>query len=204
MGYNDGAMSTPFWTFEPALFASTYGLVFLSELPDKTALATMVMASRRHPVAVFAGVTAAFLVQSVVAVVLGGALSFLPRVWVRAGAGLLFLFFAWKLWTQEGEEEIADVDGRRAGSFWRTASTAFLVIFLAEWGDMSQLTTAALAAEKGRPLTVFLGAVSALASVTAIATAVGHNLKTRLHPEKVRRLAAVLFAVVGVLILARG
>ncbi|MBI3565204.1 MAG: TMEM165/GDT1 family protein [Elusimicrobia bacterium] len=197
-------MSASFWTFEPALFASTYGLVFLSELPDKTALATMVMASRRHPVAVFAGVTAAFLVQSVVAVVLGGALSFLPRAWVRAGAGLLFLFFAWKLWTQEGEEEVEDLDARRAAGFRRAAGAAFLVVFLAEWGDMSQLTTAALAAQRGRPLTVFLGAVSALASVTAIATVVGHNLKARLHPEKARRLAAVLFAVVGVLILARG
>lgn len=204
MGYNDGVMNAPFWSFEPALYASTYGLVFLSELPDKTALATMVMASRRHPVAVFAGVTAAFVVQSVVAVVLGGALSLLPRVWVRGGAGLLFLFFAWRLWTQEGEEEVEGLDGRSASSFRRAASAAFLVIFLAEWGDMSQLATAALAAQRGRPLTVFLGAVSALASVTAIATAVGHNLKTRLHPERVRRLAAVLFVVVGALILARG
>ena len=197
------AMSAPFWSLDPALFASTYALVFLSELPDKTALATMVMASRRPPLAVFSGVVGAFLVQSAVAVLLGGALSFLPRLWVRAGAGLLFLFVAWRLWTEEDGEELA-ADGDAAVGWGRAAGTAFLVVFLAEWGDMSQLATAALAAEHGRPLTVFAGAVSALASVTAVAVTVGHNLKTRLHPEKVRRLAAVLFAAVGVLILARG
>lgn len=196
-------MSAPFWSLDPALFASTYALVFLSELPDKTALATMVMASRRPPLAVFAGVVSAFLVQSAVAVLLGGALSFLPRLWVRAGAGLLFLFVAWRLWTEEDGDSPADASDRGAG-WWRSAGTAFLVVFMAEWGDLSQLATAALAAEHGRPLTVFAGAVSALASVTAVAVTVGHNLKTRLHPEKVRRLAAVLFAVVGVLILARG
>lgn len=197
-------MNAPFWSLDPALFASTYALVFLSELPDKTALATMVMASRRPPLAVFAGVVSAFLVQSAVAVLLGGALSFLPRLWVRVGAGLLFLFVAWRLWNEEDEGAVAGADARGDGGWWRAAGTAFLVVFLAEWGDLSQLATAALAAEHGRPLTVFAGAVCALASVTAVAVTVGHNLKTRLHPEKVRKLAAVLFAVVGVLILARG
>ncbi len=197
-------MSVPFWSFDPVLYASTFGLVFLSELPDKTALATMVMATRRRPAAVFAGVTGAFIFQSFVAVLFGGALNLLPAHWVRLGAGALFLFFAWKLWTQSDEaEEVEGVRGWRASGFARTVGAAFLVIVLAEWGDLSQLTTAALAAKHGRPLTVFLGAVSALASVTAIAVTVGHGLKARFHPGKVRRVAAALFALVGTLILVR-
>jgi putative Ca2+/H+ antiporter (TMEM165/GDT1 family) len=198
-------MTAPFWSFEPALFASTFGLVFLSELPDKTALATMVMATRRHPAAVFAGVTAAFVVQSFVAVLFGGALGLLPERFVRWGAGAMFLFFAWKLWTQADEEEeaVEGATGWRSSGFAHAAGASFMVIFLAEWGDLSQLATAALAAKHGRPLTVFLAASCALTCVTAIAVTVGHNLKGRVHPRNIRRAAALLFAVVGLLILVR-
>ncbi|MDE2140776.1 MAG: TMEM165/GDT1 family protein [Elusimicrobia bacterium] len=184
-------------SFEPALFLSTFGLIFLSELPDKTAFATTLMAARRHPVAVFAGVTAAFLVQTAVAVLFGSLLNLFSPQWVRVGAGVLFLFFAWKMWNQVEEEPVEGVEGWRASSFTHAATSSFLVIFLAEWGDLSQLATAALVAKHGRPLTIFLGAAAALISVSALAVALGHNLKGRIHPEKLSKVAAVLFAIVG-------
>jgi len=191
-------------SFDPALFASTFGLIFLAELPDKTLFATMVMATRRPPLAVFAGVTAAFVVQSAVAALFGRAFGLLPERWVRLGAGALFLFFAWKMWTEtEADEEVEGARIRSGSDFARAVWSSFLVIFLAEWGDLSQLATAALVAREGRPLTVFLGAASALAAATAAAVAVGHNVKGRLHPEKIRRLAAALFAAVGVYMLVR-
>ncbi len=197
-------MTAPFWSFDPELFASTFGLVFLSELPDKTALATMVMATRRHPAAVFVGVTAAFVFQSFVAVLLGGALGLLPERWVRGGAAAMFFFFAWKLWNEGDEtEEVEGLHGWRASGFRHAAGASFMVIFLAEWGDLSQLATAALAAKNGRPLTVFLGASAALASVTAVAVTVGHGMKGRFHPRTVRRAAAVLFVAVGLAVLFR-
>jgi len=190
-------MSDPRWTFEPALFASTFGLIFLSELPDKTAFATVVMATRKHPAAVFCGVAAAFLFQTAVAVLFGGLLNLFSPRWIRLGAGALFLFFAWKMWSHEEDEKIEGVEGWRASSFLHAASASFMTIFLAEWGDLSQLATAALVAKHGRPLTVFLGAASALISVTAVAVTIGRHLKGRFHPAKISKAAAVLFAVVG-------
>src|ERR1700677_1616548 len=93
------AMNPSVWTFEPALFAAVFGVVFVAELPDKTAFAAVLLAARRRPLAVFLGAAGAFVVQSFVAVAFGGVLSLLsPRV-VRAGAGLLFLGFAWSMWT---------------------------------------------------------------------------------------------------------
>jgi putative Ca2+/H+ antiporter (TMEM165/GDT1 family) len=196
-------MSGPAWSFEPVLFLSTFGLIFLSELPDKTAFATMLMATRRHPVAVFAGVVAAFVVQSSVAVLFGRLLGFLPAHWVRIGAGLLFLFFAWKMWTQKEEVEREGVPLGGAADFAHTVWSSFLVVFFAEWGDLSQLTTAALVAKHARPLTIFLGATAALTSVTAIAVVVGHNMKGRFHPDKINKAAAVLFALIGLYFLLK-
>ena len=190
-------------SFEPVLFVSTFGLVFLSELPDKTAFATMVMATRRRPAAVFAGVTAAFVVQSLVAVLFGRALGLFPARWVRYGAGFLFLFFAWKMWTQAEAEETAGVPVDGTADFGNAVRSSFLVIFLAEWGDLSQLTTAALVAKNGRPVTIFLAAAAALTSVTAIAVAVGHSVKGRFHPEMISKAAAVLFGIVGLYFLLK-
>lgn len=191
------------WTFEPALFASVFVLIFLAELPDKTAFAALLLAVRRRPLAVFVGAAGAFVVQSFVAVAFGGVLSLLPPRVVHAGAGLLFLGFAWAMWTRE-EEELPDVAeaGPEAG-FWRDAAASFAVIFVAEWGDLTQLATAALAAKHGRPLTVFLAATAALWCVTALAAAAGHRLKKSFDPRPLEKLAAVLFAAFGLYFLLR-
>ncbi|MFI5360349.1 MAG: TMEM165/GDT1 family protein [Elusimicrobiota bacterium] len=185
------------WTFEPALFASVFVLIFLAELPDKTALAALLLASRRPPLAVFLGAAAAFAVQSFVAVAFGGALSLLPARAVRAGAGLLFLGFAWALWTRRGEPEDSDHEDAGGGGFAASLAASFGVIFVAEWGDLTQLATAALAARHGRPLTVFLAATAALWSVSALAVAAGSRLRGLFDPRRLEKAAAVLFALVG-------
>jgi putative Ca2+/H+ antiporter (TMEM165/GDT1 family) len=190
------AMNPSVWAFEPALFAAVFGVVFVAELPDKTAFAALLLATRRRPLAVFLGAAGAFLVQSLIAVAFGGLLALLPRVWVRIGAGLLFLGFAWTMWTRRDEEEPGAAAGA-GGGFWRDAAASFLVIFIAEWGDLTQLATAALAAEHRRPLTVFLGATSALWAVSALAVAAGHQLKSRLDPGRLQKAAAAVFALVG-------
>jgi putative Ca2+/H+ antiporter (TMEM165/GDT1 family) len=197
------------WTFEPALFASVFALIFVAELPDKTAIATVLLAARNRPAAVFLGAAAAFTVQSFVAVAFGGLLGLLsPRI-VHVGAGLLFLGFAWAMWTREGEEveegaEIADAAaGAGGGDFLRAAWTSFGVIFIAEWGDLTQLATAALAAKHRRPWTVFLAATAALWCVSALAVAAGHQLKSRLDPRRLEKGAAVMFALVGLYFLVK-
>ena len=80
----------------------------------------------------------------------------------------------------------------------RTVVTAFAVIFIAEWGDLTQLATAALAARYAAPFTVFAGATAALWAVAALAAFVGHRASKLLSPDRARRGAALLFAVLGV------
>jgi putative Ca2+/H+ antiporter (TMEM165/GDT1 family) len=191
------------WTFDPALFASVFVLIFMAELPDKTAFATLLLATRHRPFAVFLGAAGAFVVQSLVAVAFGGVLALLPPRAVHVGAGLLFLGFAWAMWTREAEElpDVDAVDG--AAGFTRAMAASFMVIFIAEWGDLTQLATATLAAKHGRPLTVFLAATAALWCVTAIAAAVGHRLKAAFDPRPLERAAAVLFAVFGLYFILR-
>lgn len=191
------------WTFEPALFASTFALIFLAELPDKTAFATILLAVRRRPLPVFVGAAAAFAVQSFVAVAFGGVFSLLPARAVHIGAGLLFLGFAWAMWNREEEDlpEVGKTDVET--SFLRSAAAAFGVIFIAEWGDLTQLATATLAARHGRPLTVFLASTAALWCVAALAVAVGRRLQASFDPRPLERFAAVLFALVGLFFLLR-
>src|SRR5687768_9613357 len=71
--------------------AIVFGLIFVVELPDKTFVATLVLATRFRPLLVWIGVASAFLVQTVVAVTLGGLLAQLPRTPVEIFAALMFL-----------------------------------------------------------------------------------------------------------------
>lgn len=194
--------SGPF-NWDPRLFMLTFTAIFVAELPDKTALTTMMLASRRRPSAVFAGAAAAFAVQSAIAVVFGGFLSRLPPRLVRDGAGVLFLAFAVTMWRRRPETEGAapPADHRH---FWKTAVAAFLVIFAAEWGDLTQLATAALAAHSRRPLTIFLAATAALWAVAALAAALGRRLGRAFDPRRLEIAAAIVFAALGAYFLLAG
>jgi len=184
---------------EPRLFAAVFATVFVAELPDKTALAAMLLGARRRPSAVFVGVAAAFVVQSAASVAFGGLFALLPGRWVRAGAGVLFLVFAVAMWRRRPEK--MDADGAAAPGFWRTAALSFGVIFVAEWGDLTQLATAALAARYRAPLTVFLAATSALWAVSALAIFLGSLLRGALDTRRLEKLASFVFAALGLWLL---
>ena len=172
---------------DPAVIGLTFLAIFVVELPDKTFLATLVLATRYRPILVWIGVSLAFLVQTTVAVLLGHAVSFLPEDVVRAAAGLMFLAGAVIL-IREGrghqeaaasDEEIPtkDVHGLRA------VLASFLVLFAAEWGDLSQLLTISLVAKYEQPVSVFIGALGALLLVSGLAVIAGRQLQrfVKLH-----------------------
>src|SRR5579885_1881983 len=163
------------------LFFSSFSLIFLAELPDKTAFATLLMATRGSPLALFTGVALAFVVQTIIAVSFGSVLGALAGRWVHLGAGLLFLAFAVLALLRKVEAELETGISARQ-SFGKVAWRSFLVIFVAEWGDLTQLASASLAARFGSPLTIFCASTLALWSVTAIAIGVGHNLRRALQP----------------------
>jgi Ca2+/H+ antiporter, TMEM165/GDT1 family len=184
------------WT----LFLSTFGLIFLAELPDKTAVAMLILAAQRHPWGVWAGVCAAYVVQNLVAVLFGSFLGLLPPHWIHMGAGALFLVFALVMIFKE--EKKGASSPRSRDRFWKTAWTAFLVIFVAEWGDLTQLATATLVAKTRHPLTVFLASTSALWTVSALFVALGHHSKRFIRPRLLQWTAAAAFALVGILLLS--
>lgn len=183
---------------ELSLFVSTFALIFVAELPDKTAFAALFLATCHDPFAVFLGAAAAFVIQNVVAVACGSLFSLLPSQWVHLTAGILFLVFAVMMWRrQDSGTEKPDCAPKTAW-FSQSVGTAFMTIFIAEWGDLTQLATAALVAKEQSPFTIFTAATLALWSVTAIGVIVGSQMKDRLQPQLLQRVAASAFAVVGI------
>src|SRR3954468_13096927 len=94
---------------DPRIFATVFGVIFLAELPDKTAVATLVLATRYRPWPVFAGTALALVLQSLIAVAAGGVLALLPPRPVHIGAGLLFLISAVLMWRGAAGPDV-DVD----------------------------------------------------------------------------------------------
>jgi Ca2+/H+ antiporter, TMEM165/GDT1 family len=184
-----------------AVIAAVFGLIFLAELPDKTALASLVLGTRYRPLYVFAGAAAAFTVHVTLAVALGSLLTLLPHRILQAIVGALFLLGAVLLLRgRHGEEDenLAIAEGT-APTFPRVASTSFLVILVAEFGDLTQIVTANLAAKYHDPLSVGLGAVLALWAVAALAIAGGRSLLKVVPITVVTRVAAAIMAVLAVI-----
>ncbi|RBY87553.1 UPF0016 domain-containing protein [Blastococcus sp. TF02A-26] len=188
-----------------SVVATAFVLVLPVELPDKTLFASLVLATRFAPLPVFVGVGTAFGLQVAIAVTAGSLLTLLPEALVSGVVAVLFVAGAFILWrsASSGPEDDADgADSREGTSFLRAAAISFGVLFAAEWGDLSQLATAGLAARYEEPLSVFLGAWAALLVVSGLAVFLGKKLADRLPVALIRRIAAGLFLVFAVFAVA--
>jgi putative Ca2+/H+ antiporter (TMEM165/GDT1 family) len=179
------------------IMAAVFPLVFLGELPDKTMFASLVLASRGRPLSVWIGAAVAFAVHVVIAVSIGVALfKLLPHRVVDALVAVLFLagaVYAYLIRNQV-EEEHGEVE---AGSAVRTMATAGLVIFIAEWGDLTQVLTANLAARYHSPWSVGVAAVLALWAVAALAVIGGQGLLRVISIRKARIVTSVVLLVLA-------
>ncbi|MEV6209847.1 TMEM165/GDT1 family protein [Kitasatospora sp. NPDC051914] len=178
--------------------ALTFGIIFLAELPDKTALASLVLGTKYRASYVFAGIAAAFAVQVALALVAGSLLALLPQRWVEGVTGVLFLLGAAMLLWQHGDED----DGHTAkepssGSFWKVAGASFAVVAVAEFGDLTQIMTANLAAKYADPVSVGLGAWLALCAVGGIAIVGGQKLLRHVPMKVIVRIAASLMLLMA-------
>ncbi|MFE2422910.1 TMEM165/GDT1 family protein [Streptomyces hokutonensis] len=176
--------------------ALVFGVVFLAELPDKTALAGLVLGTRYRASYVFAGVAAAFLLHVVLAVAAGSVLTLLPQQIVHAVTGVLFLGGAAVLLFKKGDDE-EEVRAPKDQSFWKVAGAGFMLILVAEFGDLTQIMTANLAARYDDPFSVGLGAVLALWAVAGLGIVGGKALMKRVPLELITRIAAVLMLALG-------
>jgi Ca2+/H+ antiporter, TMEM165/GDT1 family len=164
-----------------AVLAVVFGAIFVVELPDKTFIATLVLATRFRPIYVWIGVGLAFTVQTIVAVAVGHAASFLPKDAIHVLALVMFLLGAVLLFREgrshqiDSGEEYVEKAGNARGPF-RSILASFLVLFAAEWGDLSQLLTITFVARYDDPVSVFVGALGALLLVSALACLLGRAL----------------------------
>ncbi|MFI2352633.1 TMEM165/GDT1 family protein [Streptomyces sp. NPDC019443] len=180
------------------VMAVTFGVVFLAELPDKTALAGLMLGTRYRASYVFAGVAAAFAVHVTLAVAAGSVLTLLPHRLVQAVVGLLFLAGALMLLMKKDDGEEEKVKAPADQSFWKVSGAGFMLILVAEFGDLTQIMTANLAARYDNPLSVGIGAVLALWAVAGIGILGGRTLMKYVPLRLITRVAAgVMLALAG-------
>jgi putative Ca2+/H+ antiporter (TMEM165/GDT1 family) len=149
------------------------------------------------------GAAAAFLIQSLVAVSFGSVFGLLPTTWVHVGAGLLFIGFAVAMWVKKEDKESADGDSEGRVGFSKTMASTFLAIFIAEWGDLTQLATAALTAKYREPVTIFVAATAALWAVTALGVFIGHRARRWVRPRLLQKAAALAFLICGAVLIVK-
>ncbi|MEW1720363.1 TMEM165/GDT1 family protein [Streptomyces sp. NPDC093109] len=180
-------------SLDPLAILTAFGLIFLAELPDKTMFASLAMGTRMRPLYVWFGTSTAFLVHVAIAIGAGHLIGLLPGWSVKLVSALLFAFGAFMLLRGGGgnEEEGEDAAGSRTVTgFWPVYSTAFMAVFISEWGDLTQITTANLAASNGTWSTA-IGSAAALMSVSALALLAGRFIATRVPLKTVQRVGGL-------------
>ncbi|MFG2749868.1 TMEM165/GDT1 family protein [Streptomyces xanthophaeus] len=182
--------------FSFSVTAIAFGVVFLAELPDKTALAGLMLGTRYRASYVFAGVAAAFAVHVALAIAAGSVLTLLPHRLVQAVVGVLFLAGAAMLLLKkdDGDEEVKPPADQ---SFWKVSGAGFMLILVAEFGDLTQIMTANLAARYDNPVSVGVGAVLALWAVAGIGILGGRTLMKYVPLRLITKIAAAVMAALA-------
>lgn len=190
-----------------AVIALTFAAIFVVELPDKTFIAALVLSTRYRPLAVWIGVGLAFLVQTGIAVGLGHAVSFLPTEAVQGVAAAIFALGAVLLLREAPKADAAEAETEEEYAAKASApktgiaavGASFLVLFAAEWGDLSQLLTISLVGRYHEPWSVFIGAWGALLAVSGLAVLVGRVLLRHVKLSVIHYVGAAVCAVLSIL-----
>jgi putative Ca2+/H+ antiporter (TMEM165/GDT1 family) len=180
-----------------SIVLAVFPVIFLGELPDKSMFASFVLASRGHAPAVWLGAASAFLVHVVIATTVGvGLFNLLPHRALEIIVSVMFLVGAIFALREDSDDEIALVD-RETASRRQAGAAAFVVIFIAEWGDLTQILTANLAAHYHSAFSVGLGATLALWSVALIAVVGGQGLMRFVNVTVLHRCMAVVLIILS-------
>jgi Ca2+/H+ antiporter, TMEM165/GDT1 family len=186
------------------ILLSTFGIIFLAELGDKTQLTAMALATKYPWKKVFIGLATAFALLNLGAVLVGEIMfAILPVFWIKLISGGLFLCFGVTTLLAKGDTE---GEGEKEGGKLNARGpvvTAFLMIFVAELGDKTQIVTASLAAQHDLPLTVFLGSTLALWSVSLIGMFLGRQLTRFIPLSTIHKGAGCLFLVFGAVVICQ-
>jgi putative Ca2+/H+ antiporter (TMEM165/GDT1 family) len=180
--------------------ATTFGLIFLAEIGDKSQLVCMALAARHHHRPVLLGAIAAFVLLNLLAVVFGAGLAaWVPERILAAIVAVLFAAFgilSLRAKEQDDTEEIKEGSGH--GIF----ATTFLMIFLAEMGDKTQLAVAGMAGTLPA-IPVWIGATLALGATSALGILVGRKLLRRIPMHRLHQISGVFFLVLAAFALTK-
>lgn len=171
-------------------FIQVFGLVFLAEFGDKSQLVCMTLAVRYRASIVVIGSVTAFMLLNLLAVLFGVAAAELisDRV-IYLLVGILFGWFGWQMFSTPPEDESIDP---KVGT--RLLLSVFILIFLAELGDKTQLSLAVLAAVEP-PFSVWMAGTSALVCTTLLGVWLGGTVLQKISIVWVHRGAGVLFVM---------
>jgi putative Ca2+/H+ antiporter (TMEM165/GDT1 family) len=184
-----------------AVIGVAFAITFLAELPDRSMFASLVLGTRYRPAWVWTGAAVAFAVHMAIAVTAGQLLALLPHAAVQGVIAGLFLAGSAYLWVSSFRPGRRDgVDAARQGgppaSFLRVAAMSFSVVFLAEWGDITQVTVANLTARYA-PLPVFADATLGLWAIAAAAIGLGAKSLDLIPIPWIRRITATILLCFG-------
>lgn len=182
------------------IFFATFGAVFLAEIVgDKLLYTTGVLSARYRTAPILIGMAAAFMAKMGVAVLVGEAISKLPRLLVASITAASFVGVAIALWRKDDQYR-QERDQHKAH---KAAMISFAAIFFSEWGDVGQVTAAAMAAKYHAALIVWPGAVAAMVTKGSLAAFLGSGIRRwiqdRVSPGVVRYVGVSLLLFLGVL-----
>ena len=182
------------------IFFATFGAVFIAEIVgDKLLYTTGVLAARYRTLPIMIGMGAAFMAKMGVAVLIGEAISKLPKLLVASITAISFIGVAITLWRKDDQYR----EERDKHKVHKAAMISFAAIFFSEWGDVGQVTAAAMTARYHIAWIVWLGAVSAMITKGSLAAFLGAGIRRWIHdrvsPAVVRYVGVGLLLVLGCL-----
>lgn len=203
----------------PAFIAGLL-LIAVSELGDKTFFIAVILAMRHSRRLIFVGVLAALAAMTVLSVLLGQVATLLPKVYIHYAEVALFIGFGIKLLyeanrmpvnacdvavAKEAKEAVdkAEFQLPKQQTEVVIMAEAFVLTFLAEWGDRTQIATVALATRYS-PIGVTIGAILGHAICAAIAVIGGRMLAGRISERTITFVGGLLFLAFGMIAAMHG
>jgi putative Ca2+/H+ antiporter (TMEM165/GDT1 family) len=187
-------------TFDLSVSGATFLLIALAEIGDKSQLVCMTLAARHRALPVMTGVIAAFVLLNLLAVVFGSAVAAWFPEWVIAlFVAILFGIFGIQMLRSAKEDDDEDVSEKSGHS---VILSTFLLIFVAEFGDKTQLAIAGMSSTYD-PLSVWVGGTLALVSISGMGVIAGRAILTRIPKAKLHHISGIFFLVLAVIPLVK-
>lgn len=188
---------------------STFGLVFVAELGDKTQLAVVTQVCRhRRPWAVFGGASLALTAVTALGAIGGQVLGrFIPQHVLPIIAGAAFIVMGLLIGrealkaAEEGSDGAQENCDSSAARRWRVFRATFALLFVAELGDKTQLAVLGLSGKAQSPQAVFIGGALALMTVTALGVLGGEGLCKLISERTLLWISAIAFVMLGILMI---